>query len=243
MASTLVESGEGRAIVAAVGKHTRAGRAERIMDIENELTPLQKKLETIANQIGTFGVYVAVLTFIALIVRLIVDITVSEDREFLQKENLSAALDALVLALSIIVCAVPEGLPLAVTIALAFSVSKMFQEHNLVRKLHASETMGGANEICTDKTGTLTQNKMTVQAVFVEDNIVKGDSDASLKNNEHLRDIFAESVLFNCSAFVESEGSNKVAKGNVTEVGLINYLLKSDVDAQNILAQKDEAGF
>jgi len=83
---------------------------------------------------------------------------VQQDNEFFSKESLGAYCDALVLALSIIICAVPEGLPLAVTIALAFSVGKMFKEHNFVRKLHASETMGNANEICTDKTGTLTLN-------------------------------------------------------------------------------------
>jgi P-type E1-E2 ATPase len=71
-------------------------------------------------------------------------------------------LNAFIIAITVIVVAVPEGLPLAVTISLAFSVSKMFKENNLVRKLHASETMGGADEICSDKTGTLTQNKMTV---------------------------------------------------------------------------------
>ncbi len=70
--------------------------------------------------------------------------------------NLNAVLNAFIIAVTIVVVAVPEGLPLAVTISLAFSVSEMFKENNLVRKLQASETMGGANEICTDKTGTLT---------------------------------------------------------------------------------------
>ena len=78
-----------------------------------------------------------------------------------------AVLNAFIIAVTVIVVAVPEGLPLAVTLSLAFSVSQMFKENNLVRKLHASETMGGANEICTDKTGTLTQNRMTVQGLFL----------------------------------------------------------------------------
>lgn len=75
----------------------------------------------------------------------------------------------MIIAITVIVVAVPEGLPLAVTISLAFSVMKMKKENNLVRKLEASETMGGANEICTDKTGTLTMNKMTVKAVYMMD--------------------------------------------------------------------------
>jgi Ca2+ transporting ATPase len=75
--------------------------------------------------------------------------------------------DAFIIAVSIIVVAVPEGLPLAVTIALAYSVGKMKDENNLVRYLQACETMGGADNICSDKTGTLTMNKMTVTRVFV----------------------------------------------------------------------------
>jgi len=104
--------------------------------------------------------------------------------------------------------------------------------------MQAAETMGGANEICSDKTGTLTQNKMTVQALYIEGSIVQGDKNNNLKDNEQIRNILSESVLFNCSAYVESEGQNKVAKGNVTEVGLIKYLLESGVDAQSMLSLK-----
>ncbi len=74
-----------------------------------------------------------------------------------------------IIAITVIVVAVPEGLPLAVTISLAFSVMKMKEENNLVRKLEASETMGGANEICTDKTGTLTKNQMSVKQLYFLD--------------------------------------------------------------------------
>lgn len=84
-------------------------------------------------------------------------------------ENLSHIVNYIIIAITVIVVAVPEGLPLAVTISLAFSVMKMKKENNLVRKLEASETMGGANEICTDKTGTLTLNKMTVKEFYTCD--------------------------------------------------------------------------
>lgn len=73
-----------------------------------------------------------------------------------------------------VVVAIPEGLPLAVTISLAYSVGEMYKENNLVRKLHASETMGGANEICSDKTGTLTSNNMTVKSLFIDDRVLTG---------------------------------------------------------------------
>jgi P-type E1-E2 ATPase len=83
--------------------------------------------------------------------------------------TLNKFIDFIIIAITVIVVAVPEGLPMAVTMALAFSVMKMKKENNLVRKLDASETMGGANEICTDKTGTLTLNKMTVKEFYTLD--------------------------------------------------------------------------
>lgn len=138
--------------------------ANKTLEIQNEQTPLQKKLETIAEQIGMLGFYVAVLTFFALIIRFVVVLYMNNVpfNEWLSFDNGMVILSFFIIAVTVIVVAVPEGLPLAVTISLAFSVSKMHKENNLVRKLHASETMGGANEICSDKTGTLTQNKMTV---------------------------------------------------------------------------------
>jgi len=113
------------------------------------------KLETIAEQIGMVGFYVAIFTFFALIIRLLLTTFLASNIALLSWTNAMTALNAFIIAVTVIVVAVPEGLPLAVTISLAFSVSKMFQENNLVRRLHASETMGGANEMCTDKTGTL----------------------------------------------------------------------------------------
>lgn len=143
--------------------------AEEKLSIEEEETPLQTKLETIANEIGRLGVYVAVLTFVVMTIKLI--ITTALGDEGFTIDILGDIVDYVIISITIIVVAVPEGLPLAVTIALAFSVQKMKIENNLVRKLHASETMGGADQICTDKTGTLTQNKMTVQEVYTQEQI------------------------------------------------------------------------
>ena len=102
------------------------------------------------------GFYVSLFTFSVLILRLVLANIFAADAVFFSWVNALIVLNAFIIAVTVIVVAVPEGLPLAVTISLAFSVSKMLKENNLVRKLHASETMGGANEMCTDKTGTLT---------------------------------------------------------------------------------------
>jgi P-type E1-E2 ATPase len=108
------------------------------------------KLETIAEQIGMVGFYVALFTFAALVCRLLFTVMMSGTGVLLSWANMMLILNYFIIAVTVIVVAV------AVTISLAFSVSKMFKENNLVRRLHASETMGGANEICSDKTGTLT---------------------------------------------------------------------------------------
>jgi len=125
------------------------------MNIEAESTPLQKKLDRIAEGIGKLGLAVAILTFIAIVISALVKTFKDPEREFDMK-FVTDVCNGLVIAITVVVVAVPEGLPLAVTISLAYSVGKMQDENNLVRKLGSSETMGNANEICTDKTGTLT---------------------------------------------------------------------------------------
>jgi len=147
--------------------------AEEKLNIEDEITPLQAKLETIANEIGKVGVYVAILTFVAMSINLSISLYLA-NKTFLTIETLNKFIDFVIIAVTIIVVAVPEGLPLAVTISLAFSVMKMKLENNLVRKLDASETMGGANEICTDKTGTLTKNQMSVKEFYTLDKVIVG---------------------------------------------------------------------
>jgi P-type Ca2+ transporter type 2B len=174
LAKTLVETGQGKALVCAVGVNTRSGMAEEKLNIEEDETPLQYKLETIASQIGEIGVYVAIITFIVMTIKLIIVKAINDQQTLISVETLQSVVKFIIIGITVIVVAVPEGLPLAVTISLAFSVMKMKQENNLVRKLEASETMGGATQICTDKTGTLTQNKMTVRAVYVNDQVFHG---------------------------------------------------------------------
>ncbi len=195
--------GTGSAIVIAVGDHSQKGIIRRTVDNaqENAKTPLEEKLEDIAEKIGYFGMIAGAVTLVALMIRF--GVNYSNDRKEYKKssfeqglfssyvsnnpsstnepEIISAAnaeltnpkknissniLDIIMLCVSIIVVAIPEGLPLAVTLSLAFSIKKLMDQQNLVRKMHACETMGGANFICTDKTGTLTKNEMNVFKVL-----------------------------------------------------------------------------
>lgn len=136
------------------------GRIKKtISDNANDETPLQLKLTKIAEDIGKFGLVCAIFTCIIMIVRAIIDYSTREGGGW-TTEDTSLIIQAFLIGITVLVVAIPEGLPLAVTLSLAYSVKKMLKDNNLVRKLHACETMGGADIICSDKTGTLTQNKM-----------------------------------------------------------------------------------
>jgi Ca2+ transporting ATPase len=138
------------------------------------------------------------------------------DQSLWEFSTISKVLDAVILSITIVVVAVPEGLPLAVTISLAYSVMKMKEDNNLVRRLDASETMGGADQICSDKTGTLTQNKMSVVSIYIEDRIEKDINHCSKKTHEN----FFLNVAFNSTAQLLVDGKDPkkiIRQGNQTE--------------------------
>jgi Ca2+ transporting ATPase len=141
-------------------------------------------------------------------------------------------LEFFIVGVTIIVVAIPEGLPLAVTIALAYSVGKMKDENNLVRYLSACETMGGANNVCTDKTGTLTQNKMSVKELYIGEDINNLENPKDI--SEELAHRYSEAVCANSTARPEkSEDGAWKQVGNKTECALIELANKFDCDYQN----------
>ena len=123
---------------------------------------LQKKLNKLAIQIGYGGTIAALVCIVVLSVRFAIENFAVEPTRPWNRSDVPELLHFVIIGITVLVVAVPEGLPLAVTIALAFSVKKMLKDNNLVRHLHACETMGNATSICSDKTGTLTTNRMTV---------------------------------------------------------------------------------
>jgi len=158
------------------------------------------------------------------------------------------------------VVAIPEGLPLAVTISLSFSSAAMKKLNNLVRKLASSETMGGATHICSDKTGTLTLNKMTVMSLMTLQNIhtmgsvvdrtltdkSKAGTSAVRYGSQSIWDIIVEAVMWNSSARVEkNDGKDPDVKdewittGNVTEQGLLKYFMH-DIGGQGVVSTKNQ---
>lgn len=151
------DGGNGRMLALAVGENSQWGITLKELSTKRPPTPLQEQLGVMAKLIGLVGLVVAVLVFIVLMIYWAIDVSKDE----WEWGNLREIVDFFIIAVTIVVVAVPEGLPLAVTISLAYSMKQMIQDNNLVRQMAACETMGGATNICSDKTGTLTENRMT----------------------------------------------------------------------------------
>ncbi|KIW28559.1 calcium-translocating P-type ATPase, PMCA-type [Cladophialophora immunda] len=161
ISGTKVSEGVGTFLVTAVGIHSGFGHTMVSLREETDLTPLQFKLSALAGYIAKIGSGAGLLLFAVLFIEFLARIG-SDDRS--ADDKAQHFMNILVTAITIIVVAVPEGLPLAVTLALAFATKRMTKDNNLVRHLQSCETMGNATVICSDKTGTLTQNIMTVVA-------------------------------------------------------------------------------
>jgi Ca2+-transporting ATPase len=154
-----ISEGVGTFLVTGTGIYSTYGKTLMSLREESEVTPLQSKLNTLAEYIAKLGGASALLLFVVLLIEFLVGLRTSHATAAEKGQNF---LDILIVAITVVVVAVPEGLPLAVTLALAFATTRMLKDNNLVRLLRSCETMGNATTICSDKTGTLTTNKMTV---------------------------------------------------------------------------------
>ncbi|XP_078466825.1 plasma membrane calcium-transporting ATPase 2-like isoform X2 [Lampetra planeri] len=152
------------------GEEKKAKKKKRRKKAKKERSPLQAKLTKLAVQIGKAGLVMSLLTMVILVLYFVIDTFGVQDRTWLPQCTtiyMQYFVKYFIIGVTVLVVAMPEGLPLAVTIALAYSVKKMMKDNNLVRHLDACETMGNATAICSDKTGTLTTNRMTVVQVYV----------------------------------------------------------------------------
>ena len=211
--STTVVDGHGIMRVDLVGDATEYGKVNQGALIDNDLdTPLQMQLKKLAGVISKLGYAAAAITFILLTVKFFVS-----GGNFGAMDIVSALLHNFMIAVTLVVVSVPEGLPMSVTLSLALSMNRMLKTNNLVRKMHACETMGAATVICTDKTGTLTQNRMQVH----EANFFAGDSVDSL---------VAEGIAVNSTANLNREEGTVKTIGNPTEAALLLWLDRQGVD-------------
>ncbi|KAL5334978.1 hypothetical protein BJX70DRAFT_391013 [Aspergillus crustosus] len=236
-----VLEGLGTYLVTSVGPHSTYGRIMVSLGTETDPTPLQVKLARLASWIGWFGLASALLLFFVLFFRFLVQLSgIYQDDTPAEKGQ--HFMDILIVAVTVIVVAIPEGLPLAVTLALAFATTQMLKENNLVRLLRACETMGNATVICSDKTGTLTQNKMSVVVGFfsalesfgeLPSDITKQSSRVSMSEMlsrfpEQVKELLLHSLALNTTAFEELREDRKEFIGNKTEIALLQ-LAKDDL--------------
>ena len=211
--SSMVMAGRGCYQVTAVGDETEIGHvARQATEITGVKTPLNIQLDRLAKLISKVGSAIACTSFLLFLGHDILTNTLWQTDDYLGMAEV--VLKYFMMAVTLIVMAVPEGLPMAVTLALALNMRRMLKSNNLVRKLQASETMGAVTVICTDKTGTLTQNRMTVSDVKCLTEDIRKDSD------------FIKAIALNTTATHEV--------GNPTEQALLRWLVSQGVDYQQI---------
>lgn len=230
MRGTTVVDGHGTMRVSYVGDNTEIGKVARQSTEQTmEPTPLNIQLTKLANLIGKIGFTVAGLAFLIFFVK---DVLLAFDFASLNSLQdwlpvLERTLKYFMMAVTLIVVAVPEGLPMSVTLSLALNMRRMLSTNNLVRKMHACETMGAITVICTDKTGTLTQNLMQVH----EPNFYSLKNKADLVDDDTSR-LIAEGISVNSTAFLEETAPGEKPKGvgNPTEVALLLWLNSQQIN-------------
>lgn len=214
MRGTTITDGHGVMKVERVGDATEIGKvARQATEQSGEQTPLNIQLTKLANLIGKVGFTIATLTFLTFTIKdlygYLNTTQITGWHEWLEIARI--VLKYFMMAVTLIVVAVPEGLPMSVTLSLALNMRRMLKTNNLVRKMHACETMGAITVICTDKTGTLTQNLMQVYEAQLD---------------ESQPELIAEGIAANSTAFLEEkgEGEKPSGVGNPTEIALLLWL-------------------
>ncbi|KAK8036781.1 calcium p-type atpase [Apiospora phragmitis] len=226
-----VMEGAGTFLATSTGIYSSYGKTMMALDEDPEITPLQSKLNVIAEYIAKLGGAAGILLFLVLFIKFLVVLPHNPATPAEKGQNF---LNIFIVVVTIIVVAVPEGLPLAVTLALAFATTRMLRENNLVRHLKACEVMGNATTICSDKTGTLTQNKMQVVSGTVgTSHRFGGDSDNSTTSptakelvnslGQEVKDLLLKSITLNSTAFEGDVDGVKTFIGSKTETALLTF--------------------
>lgn len=212
-----VSAGNGQMLVTGVGNDTEFGQiAQELSSIEKTTTPLQEKLDKLGKQITVLGASAAAIVFAIEVLQFVMN----------GQLNLDTVSDAFITSIVLIVAAVPEGLPTIVAVSLALNIIKMSKENALVKKMIACETIGCVNIICSDKTGTLTENRMTVQKIYTGGELI---------GPEQLKDeMLLKNYCINSNANISEEDGSWSFIGNPTEGSLLAAAAKAGVDYQEL---------
>jgi len=248
---TIVTSGKGRAIVTFTGMQTEIGKIAKLIEgVETQQTPLQKKLNALGKRIGVAVIIISIIVFLAQLLKDPVVLGHLTSFEFL--EFLKGSREFFLTAIALAVAAIPEGLPAVVTIGLAIGIKRMVKRNALNRKLPSVETLGSTTVICTDKTGTLTKNEMTVRKIYTNGKIIdvtgsgyetKGQF---LFNNKKIDPKELGLLLRIGSLNNDASFDKKNVVGDPTEAALLVSAAKSGIDYEQIrkkYSRKDEIPF
>lgn len=203
---------------------------------EESQSPLEGKLYNLTVLIGKLGTLVALLVFVIMSIRFSIDTFGRDDKPW-KSGYISDYLNFFIIAITVLVVAIPEGLPLAVTIALAYSVKKMLLDNNLVRHLDACETMGSATTICSDKTGTLTTNRMTVMQLWIGDQEFSSATAGVGSLSDATKEALCVGIAVNSTAEIlapKVENGLPEHTGNKTECALLQYIRDGGVEYPDI---------
>ena len=220
---TLVAYGKATMVVTNIGDATEMGKIAQTLQIEDEETPLQRKLGGLGGTIAKISSAISALLFIFMVVKMVLDHSLNIDTSGIVPflNSIDPVKTAFVVCVALIVAAVPEGLPTMINMTLAITMQKMAKINALVTKKEACETIGSVSVICSDKTGTLTQNRMTVENLYLNGEFVENVD----KLND---DNFINNCLINSTADISFEGSICNYLGNSTECALLLYLKNID---------------
>lgn len=225
--NTFVVDGQSSVIATEVGKHSTWG--ETLIDMTydpGKETQLQIQLWKLIQMLGIAGVFLSLVTFMVLYLYWALDTAEFIQQTAWQASYINGLIEAIIISLTLIIVALPEGLPLAVMIVQAYSSKAMAKEHCLVRQLAACEVSGSVAAICTDKTGTLTQNRMAVKSVWFSAKLLDVEKALNLPDGP-LRGLLMDAIVLNSTAFVQN-GKNV---GSATEVALLEF---TEVDYEQI---------
>ena len=210
--SSLITYGRGKGVVVETGMNTEVGKIAKIInDTEGTATPLQIKLNKLGKTLGIAALAICIVIFV-------IGIAYGKD-----------VIDMFMTAVSLAVAAIPEGLAAVSTIVLAIGVQRMVKKNAIIKKLPAVETLGSATVICSDKTGTLTQNKMTVQKVFTNSKLINVEDIKDLSNE-------GKKLMYVCSLCNDTKiGENNTLTGDPTETALIDLGMKINFELDDVL--------
>jgi Ca2+ transporting ATPase len=243
MSGTSVSQGEGKMLVLMCGDDSCLGQIIKKLKVRPEVTPLQNKLETIATDIGMMGTYTALLTIHVLLFRFFIEGYISRSVVIFDGENgvlefTKQVVHYVIIGVAIIVVAVPEGLPLAVMISLAYSIERMLKDNNDVKRLASCEIMGGADNICSDKTGTLTLNQMKVTNIYagkdIKIDVTQDQVTKKMTSLDWEKDVFGAQCSILKPLIEQNISCNSGADPGPTDKSMIDLLERCGTDITSV---------